>query len=161
MPVKHGILKEELIDQHGVTFNFKQKKNMKIKAKKVYCSSIYVIDYFYSRVPLSPEVDRSTTGWHSFKERQSLAADTEIHFVESFRKQELNEFHSICGVTPVTMEWTKRRNITEASGAMVAILQTLSPKSRWVMGRVRKIRKFVWSIQHRQDKQVWVITECY
>ena len=26
MPVKHGILKEELIDQHGVTFNFKQKK---------------------------------------------------------------------------------------------------------------------------------------
>ena len=127
MPVKHGILKEELIDQHGVTFNFKQKKNMKIKAKKVYCSSIYVIDYFYSRVPLSPEVDRSTTGWHFFKERQSLAADTEIHFVESFRKQELNEFHSICGVTPVTMEWTKRRNITEASGAMVANLQTLSP----------------------------------
>ena len=79
-------------------------------------------------VPPSPEVDRSTTGWHSFKERQSLAADTEIHFVESFRKQELNEFHSICGVTPVTMEWTKRRNITEASGAMVANLQTLSPR---------------------------------
>ena len=26
------------------------------------------------------------------------------------------------------MEWTKRRNITEASGAMVAILQTLSPR---------------------------------
>ena len=103
MPVKHGILKEELIDQHGVTFNFKQKKNMKIKAKKVYCSSINAIDYFYSRVPLSPEVDRSTTGWHSFKERQSLAADTEIHFVESFRKQELNEFLSICRVTPVTM----------------------------------------------------------
>ena len=53
MPVKHGILKEELIDQHDVTFNFKQKKkkNMKIKAKKVYCSSIYVIDYFYSRGP--------------------------------------------------------------------------------------------------------------
>ena len=51
MPVKHSILKEELIDQHGVTFNFKQKKNMQIKAKKVYCSSIYVIDYFYSRVP--------------------------------------------------------------------------------------------------------------
>ena len=110
---------------------------MKIKAKKVYCSSIYVIDYFYSRVPLSPEVDRSTTGWHSFKERQSLAADTEIHFVESFRKQELNEFLSICRVTPVTMmdtglqsamEWNKRRNITEASGAMVAILQTLSPR---------------------------------
>ena len=47
MPVKHGILKEELIDQHGVTFNFKQKKNMQIKAKKVYCSSIYVIDYFF------------------------------------------------------------------------------------------------------------------
>ena len=36
MPVNHSILKEELIDQHGVTFNFKQKKkNMKIKAKKV------------------------------------------------------------------------------------------------------------------------------
>ena len=51
MPVNHSILKEELIDQHGVTFNFKQKKNMKIKAKKVYCSSIYVIDYFYSRGP--------------------------------------------------------------------------------------------------------------
>ena len=79
------------------------KKNMKIKAEKVYCSSIYAIDYFYSRVPLSPEVDRSTTGWHSFKERQSLTADTERHFVESFRKQELNEFLSICGVTPVTM----------------------------------------------------------
>ena len=98
MPVNHGILREELIDQHGVTFNFKQKKNMKIKDKKVYCSSIYAIDYFYSRVPLSPEVDRSTTGWHSFKERQSLAADTERHFFESFRKQELNEFLSICGV---------------------------------------------------------------
>ena len=28
-----------------------KKKNMKIKAKKVYCSSIYVIDYFYSRGP--------------------------------------------------------------------------------------------------------------
>ena len=68
------------------------------KAKKVYCSSIYVIDYFYSRVPISPEVDRSTTGWHSFRERQSLAADTERHFVESFRKQKLNEFLSICGV---------------------------------------------------------------
>ena len=27
MPVNHGILKEELIDQHGVTFNFKQKKH--------------------------------------------------------------------------------------------------------------------------------------
>ena len=27
MPVKHSILKEELIDQHGVTFNFKQKKH--------------------------------------------------------------------------------------------------------------------------------------
>ena len=71
---------------------------MKIKANKVYCSSIYAIDYFNSRVPLSPEVDRSTTGWHSFKERQSLAADTERHFFESFRKQELNEFLSICGV---------------------------------------------------------------
>ena len=79
------------------------KKKMKIKAKTVYCSSVYAIDYFYSRVPLSPEVDRNTTGWHSFKERQSLAADTERHFVESFRKQELNEFLSICGVTPVTM----------------------------------------------------------
>ena len=29
------------------------------------------------------------------------------------------------------------------------------------MGQVRKIRKFVLSIQHRQDKQVWVITEFY
>ena len=79
---------------------------MEIKAKKVYCSSIYVIDYFYSRVPLSPEVERSTTGWHSFKERQSLAADTERHFFESFRKQELNEFLSICGV-PQLQWWTQ------------------------------------------------------
>ena len=34
---------------------------MKIEANKVYFSSIDVIDYFNSRVPLSPEVDRSTT----------------------------------------------------------------------------------------------------
>ena len=37
----------------------------------------------------------------------------------------------------------------------------VSKGSWWVMGRVRKIRKIVWSIQHHQDKQVWVITECY
>ena len=112
---------------------------MKIKANKVYCSSIYVIDYFNSQVPLSPEVDRSTTGCHSFKERQSLGADTEKHYVVSFRKQELNEFFSICGVTPVTMmdiglqsamERTKRRNITEESDAMVTILQTLSARHK-------------------------------
>ena len=112
---------------------------MKIKANKVYCSSIYVIDYFNSQVPLSPEVDRSTTGCHSFKERQSLGADTERHYVVSFRKQELNEFLSICGVNPVTMmdkglqsamERTKRRNITEESDAMVTILQTLSARHK-------------------------------
>ena len=34
MPVKHGILKEELIDQYGVTFNFKQKKKHEDKSQE-------------------------------------------------------------------------------------------------------------------------------
>ena len=68
---------------------------------------------------------------------QNDLSDTERHCVVSFRKQELKEFLSICGVTPVTimgiglqseMERTKRRNITEVSDAMVLILQTLSPR---------------------------------
>ena len=146
------------------------KKKMKIKAKTVYCSSIYAIDYFYSRVPLSPEVDRNTTGWHSFKERQSLAADTERHFLESFRKQELNEFLSICGVPsyngghrPAVSNGVNQKKKHHRSKRRYGcnFADFVSKLSRWVMGRVRKIRKFVWSIQHRQDKQVWVITECY
>ena len=124
---------------------------MKIKANKVYCSSIYVIDYFNSQVPLSPEVDRSTTGCHSFKERQSLGADTERHYVVSFRKQELNEFLSICGVTPVTMmdiglqsamERTKRKTSPKKATLWLQFCRLCLQGIRVSYG-TKKIRKIV------------------
>ena len=70
------------------------------------------------------------------KERKSLMADMERDHVVSFRKQELNNFLTKCGVSPVrevdmglptTTERTRRRNISEACEVLVTILQTLSP----------------------------------
>lgn len=63
-------------------------------------------------------------------------ADVERLHVVSFRKQELNNFLTCYGASPVrevdmgsstTTERIRRRNISEASGVMVAVLQTLSP----------------------------------
>ena len=63
-------------------------------------------------------------------------ADVERFHVVSFKKQELNNFLTCCGASPVrevdmgssaTTERTRRGNISEASGVMVAVLQTLPP----------------------------------
>ena len=63
-------------------------------------------------------------------------ADVERLHVVTFRKQELNNFLTRCGASSVRevdmgsstrTERTRRRNISEASGVMVAVLQTLSP----------------------------------
>lgn len=63
-------------------------------------------------------------------------ANVERPHVVSFRKQELNNFLTCCGESPVrevdmgsltTTERTRRRNISEASGVVVAVVQTLSP----------------------------------
>lgn len=71
------------------------------------------------------------------KERKSLVANVERLHVVSFRKQELNNFLTCCGVSPVrevdmgssstTNARTRRRNISEAAGVMVTVFQTLSP----------------------------------
>ena len=95
-----------------------------------------MIDNFYSQV-LSPETDRVTIRPGTLKERKSLIEDTVRPHVVSFRKQELNKFLTSCGVSqirtvdiglPTTTERTRRRNMSEACDAMVAVLQTLSPR---------------------------------
>ena len=91
----------------------------------------------FTQVFSPAKVELATNTLCDVKERKSLMADVERLHVVSFRKQELNNFLTCCGASPVrevdmgssstTTERTRRRNISEAAGVMVTVLQTLSP----------------------------------
>ena len=82
---------------------------------------------------LSPaETELATNTLRDVAERRSLMADVKRLQVVSFRKQELNNFLTCCGASPVrevdmgsssiTTEHTRQRNISEASGVIVTTL---------------------------------------
>ncbi|KAL9963885.1 hypothetical protein ACROYT_G027439 [Oculina patagonica] len=93
------------------------------------------------------ETERVTSTVRDTKERKSVMADIERDHVVSFRKQELNDFLTKCGVSsvrdvdmglPTATERTRRRNISEASEVMVTILQTLSPSHPGELWKILK-----------------------
>ena len=82
------------------------------------------------------EAECLTSRRHGTQERKSLVAATVRPHVVSYRKEQLNDFLTSCGASPVrtvdmglpmATERTKRRNIEEACQVVVTVLQTLSP----------------------------------